>query len=191
MFFSPPSSRRVLQHSRIIHIDAYAREDELWDIEARIQDFKSTDTHLASGVRPAGEPIHDLGLRICINSVMDIVAVEAVSAANPYPGHCNAITPDYTKLVGLNLLKQFRHEVGVRMGGNRGCTHLTELAQILPTAAVQAFAGHVVSVNELGSEHVQNQQQPFQLNRCHALKLDGGAVAAYYPRWVKQPEQSE
>ncbi|PRC91007.1 DUF2889 domain-containing protein [Solimicrobium silvestre] len=195
MFFSPPNSRRALKHSRVIEIDAYAREDSLWDIEARIRDTKTSDTQLASGLRPAGMPIHDLGLRICINTQFDIVDAEAVSSAHPYPGYCNAITPDYTKLVGLNLLKQFRHEVKVRLGGTRGCTHLTELAQVLPTAALQAFAGEVLKTHEVGGGEVKNainatvqdnQQQPFQLDRCHALKLDSGAVATYYPRWVKQ-----
>ena len=45
-------------------------------------------------------------------------------------------------------------------------------------------------MNEAGSKEADegtgdSQQQPFQLNRCHALKLDGAAVATYYPRWVK------
>ena len=191
MFFPPSTSRRVLKHSRVISIEAYARDDNLWDIDARISDTKTNPTQLASGVRPAGEPIHDLGLRISINTDFDIVDAQAVSSRHPYPGYCNAITPDYTKLVGLNLLKQFRHEVQVRMGGNRGCTHITELVQILPTAALQAFAGDVLKINDVATGSKpdaamqQQTKQPFQLDRCHALKLDGGAVATYYPRWYK------
>jgi hypothetical protein len=46
-------------------------------------------------------------------------------------------------LIGLNLMQGFRHELKQRLAGVAGCTHLTELAQILPTAAVQAFAGDV------------------------------------------------
>ena len=148
MFFPPATSRRVLKHSRIIEIEAYAREDNLWDIDARIRDIKTRDATLATGVRPAGMPIHDLGLRISINTNFDIIEAVAVSSAHPYPGYCDAITPDYTKLIGLNLLRQFRHEVKLRLGGERGCTHITELVQILPTAAMQAFAGEVLQINE-------------------------------------------
>jgi len=199
MFFSPPNSRRALKHSRVIEIDAYAREDNLWDIEARIRDTKTKEIQLAESTISAGMPIHDLGLRLTINTKFDVVGAEAVSSANPYPGYCNAITPDYTKLVGLNLLKQFRHEVKHRLGGNLGCTHISELAQLLPTAAIQAFAGEVLMIDEVGSAESANatkpteqlnQQQPFQLNRCHALKLDGGVVATYYPRWMKQSNVS-
>ena len=28
---------------------------------------------------------------------------------------------------------------------------------------------------------------PFQLDRCHALRRDGPAVARYYPRWTITP----
>ena len=74
-----------------------------------------------------------------------------------------------------------------RLGGILGCTHLTELAQVLPTAAVQAYAGEVI-------RHVRratsDTETPFQLDRCHALRTDGAAVAKYYPRWaVKSPRR--
>ena len=198
MFFPPATSRRVLKHSRVIEIEAYAREDNLWDIDARIRDIKTRDATLATGVRPAGMPIHDLGLRISINTNFDIIDAVAVSSAHPYPGYCDAITPDYTKLIGLNLLRQFRHEVKLRLGGDRGCTHITELVQILPTAAMQAFAGEVLQINEAISANsspnssaetsTEQDKQPFQLGRCHALKLTGGAVATYYPRWAKSAD---
>jgi len=191
--FSPPTVRRELKHTRAIEIEAYSREDGLWDIEARIRDIKTKDMPLAIGSRKAGTPIHDLGLRITITTEFDIVAAEAVTAAAPFPSTCGAITPDYSKLVGMNLLKQFRYQVKNALGATQGCTHLTELAQILPTAAVQAFAGEVIQMNEDGGQDGNNtasdinQKQPFQLDRCHALRLDGAVVATYYPRWVKQP----
>jgi len=187
MPLSPTTTRRALKHTRAITIEAYARDDGLWDLDARITDSKTRDMQLASGLRPAGSALHDLSLRITIDTSMTIVDAEAVSDAVPYPGFCNAIGPDYKKLVGLNLLQHFRHGVKDRMAGIKGCTHLTELAQILPTAAVQAFAGEVIATRE-GDQQDQQAKQPFQLDRCHALRLDGPAVAQYYPRWaIKLP----
>ena len=29
--------------------------------------------------------------------------------------------------------------------------------------------------------------QPFQIDRCHAMRADGAAVAQYYPRWAVPP----
>ena len=78
-------------------------------------------------------------------------------------------------------MQGFRRAVQERLGGVRGCTHLTELSQLLPTAIVQAFAGDVIDTQEpaLGAA------QPFQIDRCHALRSDGDVVALHYPRWFR------
>lgn len=189
MPLSPPSSRRALKHTRAIHVDAYVRDDGLWDIDAHITDIKTRDSQIASGVRPAGSPIHDLWLRLTIDTQLNVVNAEAVSDAVPYPGHCDANGEAYRKLIGLNLLKGFRDGVRQRLGGIQGCTHLTELGQVLPTAAIQAFAGEVIDTRD-GRNAEGQAQKPFQLDRCHALRTDGTAVAKYYPRWAAAPVEA-
>ncbi|GAB3539221.1 DUF2889 domain-containing protein [Noviherbaspirillum agri] len=188
MPLSPPTSRRALKHTRAIQVEAFARDDGLWDIDARISDIKTRDTTLASGTRPAGAPLHDLWLRLTIDTKMSIVSAEAVSDAVPYPGFCDTIGPAYTKLIGLNLLQGFREGVRQRLSGIRGCTHLTELAQVLPTAVIQAFAGDVIDTRD-GASTDEQSHKPFQLDRCHALRTDGEAVAQYYPRWAVKPQE--
>lgn len=191
MPLSPPASRRTLKHTRAIQVAAFARDDGLWDIEARITDIKSRDIQLAAGVRPANTPVHDLWLRLTIDTQLTVVDAEAVSDAVPYPGFCDTIGPAYKKLIGANLLKGFRQQLKARLGGIQGCTHLTELAQVLPTAAIQAFAGDVINTRD-GDGDDNQRSQPFQLDRCHALRTDGAAVAQFYPRWaVKNPVESE
>jgi hypothetical protein len=94
----------------------------------------------------------------------------------------------YRRLIGLNLIRGFRRAVQQRLGGTQGCTHLTELAAVLPTAAIQAFAGEIYRPRDQAHEpeatdHQETERRPFQLDRCRALRLDGPAVAKYYPRW--------
>jgi hypothetical protein len=190
MPLSPPTSRRALKHARTIQIEAFARDDGLWDLDARITDIKTRDAPLASGIRPAGAPIHDLWLRLTIDTQLNVIDAEAVSDSVPYPGYCNTIGPAYKALIGLNLLKGFRQQLNARMSGIEGCTHLTELAPILPTAAVQAFAGEVFKTRD-SAEAGEQATKPFQLDRCHALRTDGPAVARYYPRWAVKPDTSE
>jgi hypothetical protein len=188
MSLSTPVTRRALRHTRAIAVQAYARDDGLWDLDARITDIKENDTLLASGPRPGGTALHDLSLRLTVDLQLTIVDVEAVSDAVPYPGFCNTIGPAYKQLIGLNLMKGFRHELKQRVAGIAGCTHLTELAQILPTAALQAFANDVWATNDLASDAAgEAQHKPFQLDKCHALRTDGGAVAQFYPRWAVKP----
>jgi len=174
---------RALRHTRAIQVDAYARDDGLWDIDARITDVKVKDITLASGPRPGGLPLHDLSLRITIDRELTIVEAQAASDAVPYPGYCDTIGPAYQKLVGLNLMRGFRQAIKERLSGVMGCTHLSELAQVLPTAALQAYASDVIQTRDGAGDDLL-PHRPFQIDRCHALRAAGPAVATYYPRWV-------
>jgi hypothetical protein len=177
-----PSRRHV--HTRSIRVDAYARDDGLWDLEAVLVDTKSRDFPLATGIRQAGDPVHEMVLTVTIDTDLNILAAHAEAKRVPYPGHCDVIGPDYQKLVGLNLLHDFRKRLQARLGGPHGCSHITELAKVLPTAAVQAFAGEVFHTRDAAHDtHHQDDTKPWQLDRCHALRSDAPAVAKFYPRW--------
>ncbi len=191
MPLSSPLSRRSLKHTRAIQVEAFARDDGLWELDARISDVKTEDVRLASGVRSAGVPLHLLWLRVTFDQQFTIVAAETVSDAMPYPGFCNTINHGYQALVGLNLLQGFRHGLRDRLSGINGCTHLTELAQVLPTVAVQTFASEWFETGDTSnslnaSGIVSSPKKPLQIDGCHALRSDGAAVAKYYPRWAKK-----
>jgi len=176
------TSRRHV-HTRSIRVDAYARGDGLWDLEARLVDTKAGDFKLATDVRKAGDAVHDMTLRVTIDTQLSIVDAHAQSLAVPYPGHCDTIGPAYRQLIGLNLLRDFHRGVRKALGGTHGCTHLTELAAVLPTAAVQAFSGEVYGTRDSEQGERSEQSKPFQIDRCHALRSDGAVVAKFYPHW--------
>ena len=190
MPLSPPVSRQ-LRHRRAIRAEAFERDDGLWDIEACLTDHKPRDVALAPGVRPKGLPIHELWLRITIDRKLTIVDAEASSEWVPYPDHCPAATPAYRALIGLNLLNDFRRHARRLLAATAGCTHLTELCSVLPTIAIQAFAGDVWGTRDSATDspsgeseaHDAHRGPPFQLGRCHALRFDGDAVRRFYPRW--------
>ena len=168
--------RRQRLHIRKIVIEAFERDDGLFDLDAHLTDVKDHDLDLASGVRCAGSPVHDMSLRLTINRSLDVVDAAAGLAEMPYPGACDVIEPAYRRLVGLNLLNNFKKQVVTLLGGTGGCTHMSELAAVLPTAAVQAFAGRVGDADG---------GKPFQLDRCHALASTTDTVKKYYPTWYQ------
>lgn len=170
---------RQLVHRRAIDIAVYLRDDALWEVDARLTDVKTRDTPLATGVRPAGEPIHDLLLRLVVDERFNVVEAGARSDRVPYPGQCDDHGDSFDRLVGLNLLRGFRAAVDERLGGVLGCTHLTELSRTLPTAVVQAFAGRVLDTRGTGDV------QPFQIDRCRVLRSDSPTVRTHYPRWYR------
>jgi len=179
MALPPAAPERQLKHRRSINVQIYARGNGLWEVDAEIVDVKTRDAKLAGGLRRAGDPIHDMLLRIVVNEQLDIVEAGSETRWMPYPGQCDDHGDAYAALVGLNLLKGFRQAVKERLGGVAGCTHLTELTQVLPTAVIQAFAGEVIDTRE------DSASRPFQIDRCHALRSDGPAVKIFYPRWYR------
>jgi hypothetical protein len=189
------AATRQLRHRRQIDVQVYARGDGLWEVDAALSDVKTRDAQLADGVRPAGAPIHDMLLRLVVDERLNIVEAGSEARSVPYVGHCDRHQPPrhdgaaaeaadaYARLVGLNLLRGFRQALRERVGGVLGCTHLTELAQVLPTAVVQAFAGEVIDTRG----QAEGAGRPFQIDRCHALRSDGAVVRMFYPRWASAP----
>ena len=188
------ATERKLEHRRRIDVQVFSRGDRRWEVDARIDDARSEAIELVTGPHAAGKPIHDMLLRLVVDEHLDILEAGAETRAMPYPDHCGAYGDAYSRLVGLNLLRGFRQAVRERLGGAQACTHITELAQVLPTAVVQALAGEVLDTR--GDS--PTSPKPFQIDRCHALRAEGEVVRTFYPRWyrpsaapITDPEASE
>ena len=176
----PPSPvPRQRLHLRRISYEGWQREDGLFDIEAWIVDTKDHDYHLLTGTRAPGDPVHDMRVRVTIDRHMDVRALVACVDRMPYPGACDQVAPDYSKLVGTNLIHGFRKTLYEVMGGVGGCSHLTEVLAFLPTAAMQTFASLVRDADP------RAETKPFQLDRCHALEHTTETVRRYYPKWYR------
>jgi hypothetical protein len=177
-----PSVAREPLHQRTIEIRGYKREDGLYDVEAHLVDTKPYDFKLAAGVRAAGEPIHSMWLRITVDRTLTIVDARAAMDAMPYVDHCDEIVPAYRKLIGLAIRPGYHQRLKELFGGVMGCTHISELAGVLATAAFQTMAG----------QRLQDpSRKPFQIDRCHALDATKAVVAKYYPKWYQGTEPIE
>jgi hypothetical protein len=178
-----PEVERELTHTRRVRYEGYKRADGRWDIEAHLTDVKNHDFHLRTGVRRAGQAVHDMWVRLTIDREFNVLEALACSDAVPYPGGCEQAPAHYRKLVGLNLLKGFRKAVLERLGGVRGCTHITEMLYGMPTAAIQTFAGEM-------KEERADGERPFQLDQCIALETSGETVKRWYPAWYRKEKAS-
>ena len=68
---------RELTHTRRVRYEGYKRADGLWDIEAHLTDIKNHDYHLKTGVRRAGQPVHDMWVRVTIDRSFTVVDARA------------------------------------------------------------------------------------------------------------------
>lgn len=176
----PTAHARERIHDRQISVQGYARTDGLYDIEAHLTDRKDQEFVVAGRRRPAGASVHEMWLRLTIDTKLVIVDAVAASDVVPYEGTCGNITAAYHKLIGLRIEAGFRMRVMQALGGLNGCTHLTELVMAIATGAVQTLAGRL---NEAAKE--EPARKPLPVDGCHALDSRGEAVRLFFPQWFK------
>ena len=71
--------RRKKIHTRQMAIESYERDDGLWDLEAKLVDFKSYDFTRSDGsVRKAGEAVHDM--TICLQGLYWFTSIKRLSS---------------------------------------------------------------------------------------------------------------
>lgn len=179
MPLSRPAPRDHL-HTREIRCRGFRRNDGLWDIEATLEDTKtySFDNRDREGIR-AGEPIHQMAIRLTIDDDMIVHAAEASTDAGPF-GICGDVTPVFRSLEGLTIGRGWRKAVLARMAASAGCTHLTELLLgPVTTTAIQTLraARRPPVLAKAG-------QRPAIIDSCHALRAEGPIVAREWPAFA-------
>jgi len=174
MRLSPPAARRPI-HTRQVVCEGFLRDDGLWDIEGRLLDTKSDDMENRDrgGVIAAGEPIHEMAIRVTIDDDMLIRKVEAVTLHAPF-SLCGEIAPAFSALEGAHLGPGILRLVRERFGGVKGCTHLIELMAPIATTAFQTLVSRAKSKSAHGVG-------PRIVDSCHALAADGDVVARLWP----------
>lgn len=173
MPLSPPASRERL-HRRAIQIDGYRRADGNYDIEAHLTDVKSYgQTNYDREYIEAGEPIHDMWLRLTLDEDYVILAVEACSDLTPY-NTCPAAAPNFQRLTGIRIKPGFMREVTHRVGGVAGCTHLRELLQQMATTAFQTINSERTRREMTSDGHDSQFHGDDAFDRRISEKWDGG-----------------
>lgn len=181
----PPPVEREHFHTRSLETRGYRRLDGLWDIEAHLVDCKSyafPNEH--RGEIGAGEPLHDMWLRLTIDEDLVVRDIEAVTDAGPY-GVCPEITPNFKAMVGVRIGPGWRREIKARVGGVAGCTHLAETLAAMATVAYQTL----YPVLRRKQAHAPRSGPPALLNSCHAYRSDGEIARKLWPDYAQAPRR--
>jgi Protein of unknown function (DUF2889) len=141
MALSPPPSRREVHH-RTIDMKAFARDDGLFDIEARLIDRKPFDYVRPSSPQavPAGQPLHDLWVRLTLDSDFVVQNIEASSDVTPW-GLCREAEATLWVLIGERVARGWSAKVKDLLRGSASCTHLMEMLVTMGTTALQGIRG--------------------------------------------------
>ncbi|MFJ4292229.1 DUF2889 domain-containing protein [Cupriavidus sp. NPDC089707] len=177
----PPPNRKPL-HTRQITCTGYLRDDGLIDVEAELKDISPDGTHLLFKEVPPGGAIHHMHVSATIDMDLVIRDITARMAAGP-SDICPEIEPAYGALKGVALRTGFRQAVKARVGGVKGCTHMTDLLGPMATTAVQSrFSLDRAARNgRLPADEAGPMPRPALVGTCHTYRIDSRAVAILWP----------
>jgi hypothetical protein len=172
----PKAQPRKLVHSRDIECRAYLRDDGLWDIEAHLRDTKTGSAGNDWRTVAAGEPIHEMRVRLTVSEDMVVREAHASTAHGPYPA-CADANGRFGELAGLRIAPGWTTEVKRHLGGGHGCTHVRELLAPLATTALQAVAAaRSDRMTALRADGV-----PKKVDSCFAYAAGGELVKRLWP----------
>ena len=172
-------AERTLIHERQITARGYLRADGLWDIEGSLTDAKTYafDSRWRGEVK-AGEPVHGMHIRLTIDEDFVIRAVAATSDHVPYQV-CASVPATLQTLVGASMGRGWTRTLRRRVGGEDGCTHLTELLGRMATAAYQTIFPYRGSRAPGGVDMAKVADR--LIGSCRAWRADGELVRELLP----------
>jgi len=179
---------RRLLHRRVVQCSGYHREDGLWDIEGRMVDTKTYPfpNEDRGGAIQAGEPLHDMWIRLTVDDQFQIHDVEARTDASPFD-LCPAITDRYRQLIGVRIGPGWSLKLKELFNGIQGCTHLTELLGPVATTLFQTLYGQ--RYDEEDAKPAADRAPPPVLNTCHALASSSPVVRKRWPGVYSGPDR--
>jgi hypothetical protein len=171
-------------HFRRIDMRGWKRSDGLFEVEARLTDRKPRDFVPASGGKfvAAGDPIHDMGVRLVFNIELYVLEVSTFTDAAPY-AVCPDAGPTLQTVVGLRMVSGWGQEVRKRLGGARSCTHLMELLMPMATVAYQSMSGEQAG----RPEPVDATGRPRKIDSCFAYAAERDVVLHRWPQFHRPP----
>lgn len=168
-------------HTRSLALHVYRREDGLFDIEGHLVDVKPISVAFHNSRRSAGEPVHDLWLRITIDRTLEVRSAEAKMDVGAYP-YCAGAEPNFANLAGLRIGAGWNRAVRERVGGGLGCTHLVEMLSQMATTALQAVWSEDGADPENAENPSDRSLRDGMIDSCYTYRGDSQFVKLHFPR---------
>lgn len=180
MALTKPHPRKHF-HTRNIKCRGFKRDDGLWDIEGRIIDTKTYSfENFDRGGVASGEAIHDMEIRLTLDDDLVVQKAEASTQSSPY-SICGDMNKIFSTLKGAAIKPGWRREVIKRMGGVKGCVHLTDLV----TGPLAVTAHQTIHTAKERRKKAAPGMKPPQLNTCHAYDQRSDIVKRIWPEFYK------
>ncbi len=154
-------------HRRMIEHQTWQHEDGTLEIESRLVDSKAYDTQVGfNRPLPAGEPVHDMTIRLWVGPDTLIRAIECRMDHTPFE-ICPEVIQRFEGLQGASMGKGWNRLLNERFSGNGGCRHLIDLLRGMATVAFQSMHRRRWTAEALA----------MLSDSCHAFRQEGPVMA--------------
>jgi hypothetical protein len=189
MPLSAPAVEREHLHDRRYEFQGYLRKDGLWDIEGRMTDSKTYGFPNAfRGRIEAGEPLHDMRIRLTLDQRFTVRDIEVSTDAGPF-AICPDVAPNFAAVKGLTVGAGWNKKLKELLGGTRGCTHHVEMLGAMATVAFQTMWGR--QQREKAVSESDSGKRPRMIDTCYAFAADGEVVKKNWPLFYTGPSEKK
>jgi hypothetical protein len=116
------ASRRI--HQRDYHVEGFEESDNTLRVVGRVHDQRPFGI-ISGDSQPL--TVHDMTVELVVDiETLRIISCRSSMAAHPHD-ECPAILTAYKQIEGLSVMRGYTNAVRERLGGPRGCTHITAL----------------------------------------------------------------
>ena len=174
-------------HTRTIEVRAFARDDGLFEVEARLIDTKPFAFWRAAhdAATPPGAPLHDISIRLTLDKALVVLAIEASSDTTPF-AICKEAEATLAPLVGERIASGWSTKVKNSLRGSQSCTHLMEMLITMATPALQGIRGlareRKIDDSKLGAG---------KLDSCYAYSSERAVIKMHWPEHYRQPQRPQ
>jgi len=184
----PASPARRLLHTRSVVCQGFERDDGLLDIEGRLTDVSALAAELPFYILEASATLHDMRLTMTVDGALRIHRFHTSTDIGATP-FCAQVNQAYAGLEGLRITSGFRVALRERVGGVRGCTHLTEAVLAMANVAVQTLlaAGRERRRLQPPAGQAASEVNQWVMNSCHVYRAGGEGLDRSLPRQRRGP----
>ncbi|MFT5440778.1 MAG: hypothetical protein ACI9MJ_002652 [Alphaproteobacteria bacterium] len=175
----PPATERELIQTRSVEVSSYRRADGRWEVEGRLVDTAAfAIPNKFRGEIEAGEPIHDMNLRLTLDENVEITEIHAAMDSTPY-AMCPAIESAFQKLKGVRIGPGWNRKIREILGGAQGCIHMVDLLRPIGTVGFKTVKREAGKLDQQAA--ARNDDSPYQINTCHTMASDGPVAKERWP----------
>lgn len=182
--------REAPVHERKLEIRTYPLEDNRVIVEGWLRDERLLPGYHWDGRPRPPNLVHFMGVRLLLGDWP--LTIHGAEAEMPTVPHelCPTVADSIKKLVGLSITSGYSNQVRRRLGGVKGCSHLTHLVLAMGPAVLHGFwAQQTRQPLPVPGSFEEVPGLPYLINSCRLWKEDGPLLKQIRDRFPDRSEQ--